>query len=252
MMVRDQERPSSLYARRGATSLWRIVVETIRKDIAGGKYKPGERLPTETELAAIFGVHRNTVRRAFAVLKERDYVRIEQGRGTFVKERIVRHRLGPETRMSTSLRDMDRVGERRFVRSVRIRVDRDLARDLRLPQGQFARRVDTLSVVDGIATSVASSYFPLPRFEGIETFIERTGSFTESWRQFGVLDYRRFETRISAGSLSQADSILLALPRRQPVILITNINVDGEGVPIVVTRSRLAPQHMELVIRFSE
>ncbi|MET4279771.1 MULTISPECIES: hypothetical protein [unclassified Bradyrhizobium] len=55
-----------------------------------------------------FGVHLNTVRRAFAVIKERDYVRIEQGRGTFVKERIVRHRMGPKTRLTTSLRDMDR------------------------------------------------------------------------------------------------------------------------------------------------
>ncbi|MGY8681758.1 phosphonate metabolism transcriptional regulator PhnF [Bradyrhizobium sp. UFLA05-153] len=252
MTVDNQDRPSSLYARRGATSLWRIVVEAIRKDITGGTYKPGERLPTETELAATFGVHRNTVRRAFAVLKERDYVRIEQGRGTFVKERIVRHRLGPKTRLTASLRDMDRVGERRFVRSARVRVDRDLARDLRLPQGQFARRVDTLNVIDDVAVSVAASYFPLPRFEGIETLIERTGSFSESWKHFDILDYRRFETRISAGSLSQADSILLALPRRQPVILITNINVDAEGVPIVVSKTRVAPQHMELVIRFGE
>ncbi|TYO61052.1 phosphonate metabolism transcriptional regulator PhnF [Bradyrhizobium hipponense] len=252
MTIDDHDRPSSLYARRGATSLWRIVVEAIRKDITGGTYKPGERLPTETELAVKFGVHRNTVRRAFAVLKERDYVRIEQGRGTFVKERIVRHRLGLKTRLTTSLRDMDRLGERRFVRSARVRVDKDLARDLRLPQGQFARRVDTLSVIDNVAALVASSYFPLPRFEGIEALIEQTGSFTESWKQFGVLDYCRLETRISAGSLSQADSLLLALPRRQPVILVININVDGEGVPIVVTRSRLAPQHMELLIRFSQ
>ncbi|MDE5466299.1 GntR family transcriptional regulator [Bradyrhizobium sp. CSS354] len=50
MTVDNQDQSSSLYARRGATSLWRIVVEAIRKDITGGTYKPGERLPTETEL----------------------------------------------------------------------------------------------------------------------------------------------------------------------------------------------------------
>ncbi|QPF90792.1 phosphonate metabolism transcriptional regulator PhnF [Bradyrhizobium commune] len=246
------DQPSSLYARRGATSLWRIVVEAIRKDIIGGRYKPGERLPTETELAATFGVHRNTVRRAFSVLRERDYVRIEQGRGTFVKERIVHSRLGSQTRLTAALRDMQRNGQRRFVGSARVRVDKDLARDLRVPQAQFARRVDTLMMIDGIAASITSNYFPLPRFEGIEALIERTGSLTESWRHFGVPDYRRFETRISAGLLSQLDSHLLGLPRRQPVILMTNINVDVEGIPIVVSRARMAPQHMEIVIRFSE
>ncbi|MDE5466358.1 MULTISPECIES: phosphonate metabolism transcriptional regulator PhnF [unclassified Bradyrhizobium] len=247
-----QNQPSSLYARRGASSLWRIVVEAIRKDIIGGTYKPGERLPTETELAAIFGVHRNTVRRAFAVLKERDYVRIEQGRGTFVKERVVHSRLGARTRLSTTVRDMHRISERRFVGSARVRVDRDLARDLRVPQTQFARRVDTLMLIDGIAASISSSYFPLPRFEGIESLIEQTGSLTESCKRFGILDYHRFETRISAGLLSQPDSLLLALPRRQAVILMTNINVDLDSVPIVVTRGRMAPQYMEVVIRFSE
>ncbi|MCP3418664.1 phosphonate metabolism transcriptional regulator PhnF [Bradyrhizobium brasilense] len=228
------------------------MVEAIRKDITSGTYKPGERLPTESELAATFGVHRNTVRRAFAVLKERDYVRIEQGRGTFVKERVVRYRLGPRTRLTASLRDIERMGERRFVSSARLRLDREQSRDLRVPVGQFARKVDILSVIDGVAASVISNYFPLPRFEGIEAFIERTGSLTESWKQFGVLDYRRLEARISAGSLSQADSLLLALPRRQPVIIVTNINVDVDGVPIALSKTRVAPQHMELVVRFSD
>lgn len=250
--MNGHHQPSSLYARRGASSLWRIVVDAVRKDIIGGRYKPGERLPTETELAASFGIHRNTVRRAFSVLKERGYVRIEQGRGTFVKERLVPSRLGPRTRLTAALRDMQRNGERRFVGSARVRVDKDLARDLRVPQAQFARRVDTLMMIDGIAASITSNYFPLPRFEGIEAFIERSGSLTESWKHFGVLDYRRFETRISAGLLSQADSQLLVLARRQPVILMTNINVDVEGIPIVVSKARMAPQQMEIVIRFSE
>ncbi|MET4279772.1 DNA-binding GntR family transcriptional regulator [Bradyrhizobium sp. F1.2.2] len=82
--------------------------------------------------------------------------------------------------------------------------------------------------------------------------IQKTGSFSESWRHFEVFDYRRFETRISAGSLSQADSLLLSLPRQQPVILITNINVNTKDVPIVVSRTQVAPQYMELVIRFNE
>ncbi|BBB94781.1 transcriptional regulator GntR family [Bradyrhizobium elkanii USDA 61] len=80
----------------------------------------------------------------------------------------------------------------------------------------------------------------------------RGGGLTGSWKHFGVLDYRRFETGISAGLLSQADSVLLALPRRQPVMRMTNVNVHVDGVPIVVTGDRMDPQHMEVVVRFSE
>lgn len=239
-----------LHERRGATSLWRLVADAIQQDITGGRYRPGDRLPTEAQLAAIFNVHRNTVRRAMMVLRERDFIRVEQGRGTFVKERLVRHHLGPKTRLTAALRDIERVGERRFIGTARMRVDKELAHDLRVGRSQFVRKVDTVTLVDGKAVSVASSYFPLPRFERIEKLIEETGGFTESWKRYGVLEYRRLESRISAVPLSAADAKLLNLPRRQPAVLITNINVDADDVPIVVSHTRISPQHMELVVRY--
>ncbi|TBX97263.1 phosphonate metabolism transcriptional regulator PhnF [Rhizobium laguerreae] len=242
----------TLHDRRGASTLWRVVAEAIEQDIKTSRYKPGERLPTEFELAEKFSVHRNTIRRAMIVLRERDLLRIEQGRGTFVKERMVRHHLGPKTRLTTALRDIERVGERRFVGSQRMRVTDDLARDLRVPRNRFVRRVDTLTVMDNIVAAAASSYFPLPRFETIETLIEQTGSFSESWRRLGVADYHRWEARISAIALSRKDAQTLSMSRGQPAIFITNINVDLDDVPIVVSHTRIAPQHMQLVVRFDQ
>lgn len=241
---------TSLHDRRGASSLWRIIAEALERDIKSGRYKPGDRLPTEFELAATFNVHRNTIRRAMIALRERDLLRIEQGRGTFIKERLVRHHLGPRSRLTTALRDVDRVCVRRYVGSQRIRITKDIAQDLRVGRNRFARRVDTLTVVDNIAIASQSSYFPLPRFERIEAFIEETGSFTEAWKQFGVFEYHRIESRISAVAMSKTDAELLSLPRSHPAIFVTNINVDGDGVPIVVSHNRIAPQHMELVVRF--
>ncbi|PSH60873.1 phosphonate metabolism transcriptional regulator PhnF [Phyllobacterium sophorae] len=240
----------SLHERRGASVLWRLVAERIEKDIKTGRYKPGDRLPTEFELASELNVHRNTVRRAMAVLKERDLLRIEQGRGTFVRERKVRHQLGPKTRLTAALQDMERVGERRIIGSERVRVTRDLAKDLRLARSRFARRVDTLTVIDDIVVSIASNYFPLPRLDGIEKLIAETGSFSQAWAQLGVLEYHRSESRISAVALSQKDATLLDLPRYHPAIFVTNINVDADDVPIVVSYTRIAPQQMELIVRF--
>lgn len=241
---------ASLADRRGSTSLWRLIVETLTKDIVTGKYAPGDRLPTEQELAQSFDVHRNTVRRALQVLRNQDLIRIEQGRGSFVRERLVRHPLGPRTRLISTLRDVERTGERRFLGSKRIRADKTLARDLGVQRNQFVRQVDRLSLADGVPVAVSSNYFPLPRLEGIEKHIEATGSFTEAWRQCGIDDYQRFESRISAIPLSSADADILRQPRRRPAILIVNINVDAEGAPIAVSHTRVSPQHMELIIRY--
>ncbi len=250
MSETDVSRPEPAGESRSAMFLWQQVVDILHKDISSGLYGFGTQLPTELELAETFKVHRNTVRHALKVLRERGLIRIEQGRGSFVQERVVHHHLGPKTRMTAALRDIDRVGERRFLDTARVRVNAQIAETLKVPRSQFARKVETVTMVDGVAVSVSSRYFPLPRFIGIEKLIQQTGSITSSWAQYGVTDYRRHEARITAIPLSNADAEILGQPPRRPTILLTNINVDMAGVPIMVSYTRVSPQHVELVVRF--
>ena len=70
---------------RGAgVSLWRQIGAAIEAAIRAGHHAPGERLPTEADLAARFRVNRHTIRRAMEELEARGVVRVEQGRGAFV------------------------------------------------------------------------------------------------------------------------------------------------------------------------
>jgi GntR family transcriptional repressor for pyruvate dehydrogenase complex len=69
--------------------------ETITEAIAGqlirlimdGRYKPGDRLPSEFELAAQFKAGRGAVREALKALSIVGLVRVDRGKGTFVSER---------------------------------------------------------------------------------------------------------------------------------------------------------------------
>lgn len=60
----------------------------IRQRIVGGEFAPGERLPTEFELAQMFAVSRNVVREAIARLKLSGYVDTKRGVGTFVAQDV--------------------------------------------------------------------------------------------------------------------------------------------------------------------
>ena len=60
------------------------VAADIESDIDAGKIAPDTRLPAETELAEQYGVSRVTVRRAIALLREREKVVTVHGRGTYV------------------------------------------------------------------------------------------------------------------------------------------------------------------------
>ncbi len=57
----------------------------IRKEILRGTYKPGDRLPSERELALAFGVNRMTVREALLKLQALGLVSIRQGAGVEVQ-----------------------------------------------------------------------------------------------------------------------------------------------------------------------
>ena len=56
----------------------------IAQQIDGGALKPGDRLPTEQQLAAAYGVSRTVVREAVHQLRSQGLVRSRQGSGVFV------------------------------------------------------------------------------------------------------------------------------------------------------------------------
>jgi DNA-binding FadR family transcriptional regulator len=63
-----------------------LVASSISREIAEGRLKPGDQLPTEQALAKTFGVSRNVVREAIARLRSENRVWSKQGRGAFVAD----------------------------------------------------------------------------------------------------------------------------------------------------------------------
>src|SRR3954471_19564154 len=63
------------------------VAERLAGDIRSGAYAPGERLPSERELARILEVSRASVREAIGALQVAGVVETRPGSGTFVSSR---------------------------------------------------------------------------------------------------------------------------------------------------------------------
>ncbi|MFD0671258.1 GntR family transcriptional regulator [Cohnella sp. GCM10027633] len=54
--------------------------------ITGGRFRPGDKLPSENELAEQFGLSRQTVRQSIGSLVQEGWLAREQGKGTFVSK----------------------------------------------------------------------------------------------------------------------------------------------------------------------
>jgi len=60
------------------------VAAEIRRAIADGEARPGERLPLAKDLAAVLGVNKNTVLRALHILRDEGLLEFQRGRGITV------------------------------------------------------------------------------------------------------------------------------------------------------------------------
>jgi GntR family transcriptional regulator len=75
--------------RTARRSLRHSLAEELRHRIAAGEWRPGDRLPSEPELARRRTVSRSSVRAAIGILEEDGYVTRRHGSGTYVTHRPV-------------------------------------------------------------------------------------------------------------------------------------------------------------------
>lgn len=68
--------------------LYRHILDELRKQIAGGIYKPGDKLPTEIELARMYGVSRGTSALALSALAREGLALRTPRRGTIVSSTV--------------------------------------------------------------------------------------------------------------------------------------------------------------------
>lgn len=76
---------------------YELIVEQINLFCLEQNLQPGDRLPSERDLASLFGVSRNSIREALKDLERKEFIEIRQGGGSFLST-TKRDLLGNELR----------------------------------------------------------------------------------------------------------------------------------------------------------
>jgi GntR family transcriptional regulator of arabinose operon len=66
---------------------YRQLAQQIKQRIESRELRPGDRVPSFTEMRELYGVSQSTLERAHALLEEEGLIRREVGRGTFINPR---------------------------------------------------------------------------------------------------------------------------------------------------------------------
>lgn len=212
------DRPPPLYVK---------IARSLLGDIARGRLRTGDRLPTEDDLIAAFGVSRITVRQAFDVLRRRGLVERIAGRGSFVTTPP-----GAYVMTIGSIEDVVQAGADTDIRILEWKAVRPApAVERRL----HARRAWVLRSVrsrGGVPLCYSETYAPVD----IGRRIERAELLRRT-----VLETIESKLGIQIGSAAEeisgavADRALarhLGVPRGAPIVIVEMTFVDVEDRPI--------------------
>ncbi len=229
-------------------TLWSSIAAVLEGEIARGHYPPGARLPTESALAARFGVHRHTLRRALADLGARGLVRSRRGAGVFVSGGATEYRLGTRVRFHANLIEAGLNPEKRVLRAETRASDAEEAGALRLAPGAVVHVYEGLSLGDGTPLALFQSVFPAARFPGLRARLDGGGSVTAALAAEGLADYTRAVTRLTAMAAGATQAGLLGLAPGAPVLRTVAVNVDAGGRPVEYGRTWFAGDRITLVV----
>jgi len=232
-------------------ALWRQVADGIERGIADGTFAAGERLPGETEIAETYRVNRHTVRRALATLAERGLVRAERGSGTYVEAHRLAYPLRARTRFSEIVGAGGQEPRGQLIDASEDVATRDLARMLGLKTGAPLVRIEALRSADRTPICVSTTWLSAERFPDAGDVFAATRSMTKLLAHYGVRDYRRASTKITAAIADATDATHLDLALGRPVLVVDATDVDTTGKPLVTKRARFAAERVEFLVENS-
>ena len=223
-----------------ALPLYERTTDAILEFIDHNGYRPGDRLPSESDFAADLGISRSTLREALMELKNQGAIERRHGVGTFVAdEQPVSLRPGIER--LRSLRSLSEAAGIEFARSSwsvqEIFANEEVAAALEVRLGESVIYVRMTATANGIPAATFGIYI-LPKhvdIEELEAFEE--GSLLDFVVQKGSPELHHTNTEFSALAAEGPISGWLDVPDGTPVLELAEIFFDRSGRSVMYSRN---------------
>jgi GntR family transcriptional regulator len=220
--------------RRSSVPLYYQLQELLHQQIASGRFRVGDTLPSEAELCELFGVSRIVVRQALQVLEDDGEVARLQGKGTFVTEPKVDLIAGGLVRVLSG--DAQVVHEIEILDAHHQSVEESVAAQL---EADEVLRIDWLLRLRGAPMAIAWSYMRPGAVPSLQRAAIRGARLGRQKPLTATAELDHSEVSVSTSQCSPYNAERLGVPPRAPVFLVdvTEVARAAGGLePIEVAR----------------
>ena len=223
-----------------ANPLYQQLMDDIKLDISNQKYRHGDKIPSETELAEIYNVSRITVRRAASERCDEGYLAKHQGKGTFVTPPKITRKIMQDTHVHSFTATCAMSGMQPGGRTVGIRIVPSRQEEqhfLKLPKDSNVIYLQRIRTADGDPVMLENTFLPSPEFDSLLSTDLTNRSLNETLRQkYSRSLVVRQTTKVEVSRASPEHAQLLNITPGDPLFFITAYFLDERDNPIAIAR----------------
>lgn len=223
------------------------IHDEIREAIDAGRWKPGDKIPAERELAEQFDVSRMTLRQAIMLLVDEGVLDRRVGSGTFVSEPKVQEQLNGVVSFTEMMAASGKTATSKTVSYHLSSSSTSEQKRLNLDAGQQVLRMERVRYGDGepIAYEVAS--IPAELVEGLQRETLSNSLYKTLLEERGLRVSHAQQT-VTAAAVTERVADLLQIKRNDPVLVLRQITFDQKQEPFEYVRTQYVGSRFEFYL----
>lgn len=212
------------------------LLSMLERKIVSGELRPGEKLPSERQMAEMFDISPMTVNKALSMLASNGLVIRERGRGTFVKSGEIEIPPTLLRGLSKRIREQGLRLETKVLRKgITSRALPVIADRLRLGSHEKILEIRRLWVIEKEPIAITTAYLPY-KYSFPLLREDLTQSLTDLLRERCGIVLIRAEENIGVCLAKKYEAEVLKVRRGAPLLLVEGVSFTEGGIPVRYTR----------------
>lgn len=223
--------------RNSQMPLYMQIHAKLREQIDANDLEAGAAVPSERELAEVYGVSRMTARQALNELKTDGLVYQERGIGTFVAKRKLdvhtRNLIGfTEEMKSRGLRPSSRI-----LLARREKANKETAVDLGVEIGEEVFHFQRLRLADDSPLAFENAYLPAKRFADLDKMdLEKNSLYSLLEEHYGI-EMHHAEEILEATAATKEIAAYLGIKSKSPLLVVHRVVFSAANLAVESVRT---------------
>jgi GntR family transcriptional regulator, N-acetylglucosamine utilization regulator len=203
--------------------------ELLVGKIESGELKPGDKLPSENELADKYEISRNTAQKAIRALVNWGLAQRIQGKGTYVCNKTVTLSITASLSLTSEIIGLNKVPHSHILQAKVIEASFDIANKLGVKKDTKVYSIQRIRSVDDLPLMIQTSYIPvsyLPKL--LEKNLEDKSLFGVIMHEYGIKIDKASEM-MRAVSVTKFEGEILQIPEFSPAFLLQRQTYLDDG-----------------------